>query len=58
MFTENIPYRDIFNVSIDVSFHISLLFQTLALLINELKNKIADAPLIPNKDMDFANQYY
>jgi flavin-dependent dehydrogenase len=37
MFTGNIPYRDIFKISLDLSLHLSLLFNTLVLLAGKLK---------------------
>ncbi len=42
MFTGNIPYRDIFKISLDLRLQISLLFNALILLTKKIKNSIRD----------------
>jgi flavin-dependent dehydrogenase len=41
MFTGNIPYRDIFKMSLDIKLQISLLLKALGLVFAKLKNSIA-----------------
>lgn len=40
MFTGNIPYKDIFKITLDIRLQIALLFNTISLLFQRLKNTI------------------
>ena len=47
MFTGNIPYKDIFKISLDTRLQISLLFNTIMLLFKKFKNAIERFDLSP-----------
>ncbi len=47
MFTGNIPYKDIFKISLDIRLQISLLFNTISLLLQKLKKAIQRFDLSP-----------
>jgi flavin-dependent dehydrogenase len=47
MFTGNIPYKDIFKMSLDIRLQISLLFNTISLLFQKFKNAIERFDLNP-----------
>ncbi len=47
MFTGNIPYKDIFKISLDIRLQISLLFNTIRLLFKKFKNAIERFDLSP-----------
>ncbi len=47
MFTGNIPYKDIFIISLDIRLQISLLFNTIRILYQKLKNAIKRIDVSP-----------